>query len=194
MEIDTDIDIKVNDGVYKPDDDSFLLISLIKVLPGERVLEIGCGSGIISIHCAKAGASVTSLDIDPKALELTKQNAASNGVILECSYLSDMFESIQGRWDVIIFNPPYLPAISVDDDMDPRWDGGVRGDETIIRFLEDAKKYLEKDGRLYFCCSDMSPMEEILCLIESHYRVICRRSKTFDFESLYVYELKMKEN
>lgn len=75
MEYDPDIVIEEDPDVYPPSEDSIFLIRSLDIRPGESVLEIGCGSGIVSLHCAKAGATVTAGDINPVAVELTKRNA-----------------------------------------------------------------------------------------------------------------------
>ena len=74
-----EIEIETFEGVYVPAEDSWMMC---KYLPNElgSVLEIGCGSGIISIHLAKKGNQVTSVDINPKAVNATKFNAKQNQV------------------------------------------------------------------------------------------------------------------
>ena len=75
-------------------------------LKGKNFLELGCGSGAISCLAASKGAYATASDIDLKALENTKSNAALNGLQIE-TVKSDLFNSIQEKFDVIIINPPY---------------------------------------------------------------------------------------
>ena len=69
-----EIKIETFEGVYEPAEDSWMMC---KYLPNDlgSVLEIGCGSGIISIHLAKKGNSVTSVDINPKSVKAAKYNA-----------------------------------------------------------------------------------------------------------------------
>lgn len=188
MKYRSDLHIEEVEGVYSPDDDTFLMIDLIDIEEGEDVLEIGCGSGIISVYCGLEGGEVTAVDKDEKALELTRKNAFYNDVKLEEVRKSDLFSELVGVWDVIIFNPPYLPK---DEriEKDDRWDGGERGDETILRFLEQAVNYVYPDGRVYFCCSDKSPMVDIYRSIESYYDTVEQKERTYDFETLYVFEL-----
>ncbi len=188
MEISEDIIIRERGGVYSPDDDTYMLLDLVQVEADEDVLEIGCGSGIISLHCALRGTSVTASDIDHSALELTGENAELNGMELKDIILSDLFENISGIWEVIIFNPPYLP---MDErmEMDKRWDGGERGDEIILRFLDDAADHIHPEGRIYFCCSDMSPLTEIYKIIDDIYEIIEQREKDYRFETLYCFSL-----
>ncbi len=183
-------EIKINEenGVYSPDEDSYLLIDLIDVDEGDDILEIGCGTGIISLHCAYHGGVVTAVDINDKALELTMVNAKDNEIPLKKVLWSDMFSNISGIWDTIIFNPPYLPSIRGAKE-DPRWDGGTRGDETIVRFLDQAYPHLTPGGKVYFCCSDLAPLTRIYNTIEMGYEIIEQREKTFDFESIFGFAL-----
>lgn len=182
------MDIRVEDDIYRPDDDSYMLIDMIRLKRGDSVLEIGCGSGIISIHCALAGGEVTACDIHRKAVELTRYNAERNGTCLRGVLVGDMFRPFDGIWDVIVFNPPYLPELE-NRQRDPRWDGGKKGDETIVEFLMQGWRYMHPGSRLYFCCSDLSPMWAILETVDRYYSVTGKKKKRFDFETLFAYEL-----
>ena len=71
------INITNFDGVYEPAEDSWLMVNNLPDFQGS-VLEIGCGSGIISLHLAQRGNEVTAVDINPKAVEATKFNASFN--------------------------------------------------------------------------------------------------------------------
>ncbi len=188
MEIIDHIVIEEDEEVYSPDDDTYLLMRLIQIDKGEDILEIGCGTGIISLHGAYHGANVTAVDTNEKAVELTRKNAKDNNIELKEILWSDMFSNIHGLWDAIIFNPPYLPRIR-GGPTDKRWDGGDKGDETIVRFLNRAYSYLRPGGRLYFCCSDLAPLTRIYNTIELGYEIIEQQEKTFDFETIYSFAL-----
>ncbi len=76
-------------------------------LSGKSFLEIGCGSGMISILAAKAGAHVTATDINEKALNNSQKNAAQNNVDIHF-LVSDLFENLDPKvFDYIVINPPY---------------------------------------------------------------------------------------
>jgi len=94
--------------IYPPSDDTFLLIDALEV-GHNTVLELGTGSGIVAIYCANKGARVTRTDINPHAARLARQNAEENGVDITVVE-ADMFGGIRGRFEIMIFNPPYLPS------------------------------------------------------------------------------------
>lgn len=188
MDIDHDLDIDIKDGVYSPSDDTFLLLEIMDLDGDENVLEIGCGSGFISLHCALKGCKVMSVDLSRKAIENTLYNANRNGLDIDTAVM-DMFSGLSGRWDVIIFNPPYLPNEN-GLEFDHRWDGGERGDEALTRFLSEAQKYLKEEGYVYTVFSDRAPLENIEALIDKRYILLRTRSKTFSFETIYAVKLK----
>ena len=66
MRRDPDIQLDVFPDVYTPAEDTFLMLSALEIVKGEKALEMGCGSGFLSLHMAKAGASVTAVDVDPR--------------------------------------------------------------------------------------------------------------------------------
>ena len=90
--------------VYEPAEDSFLMVraAIAEVRKSDYVLEIGTGSGIVSM-CLMDRAKVVATDINPHAVK----SARLNGVEV---IRTDMFGGIGGKFDLIIFNPPYLPA------------------------------------------------------------------------------------
>jgi len=188
LKVNRDLVIKNYEGVYPPSDDTFLLLSMIKLEGEEKVLEIGCGSGIISLHCSIQGCNVLSVDKDEKALKNTKMNAEKNDLHINVKK-SHLFSNItKDDWNIIIFNPPYLPK---DESLpkDDRWDGGERGDEIIIRFLEEAEDYLKEDGKLLICYSSLSPTDRIKEVIEERYEIVNIEQRNFFFETLYGLEL-----
>ena len=135
------------DGVYEPREDSFLLEeSVLKYAKG-RVLDIGTGSGIQGIAAALNGCKVTFSDINEKALDCAKANAAANGVAGDF-IRSDMFNSISGRFDTIAFNPPYLVSDGEADlaGRDASLEGGPSGRDLIDRFLQGYREHLKIGG------------------------------------------------
>lgn len=72
---------------------------------GERVLDVGCGSGILAVAAARLGAAtVTALDVDAHALEMTAANAARNGVDQLVSVTDRPLAQVAGRFDLVVAN------------------------------------------------------------------------------------------
>lgn len=103
-------DLVVLPGVFHPDlfFSTRLLAEHLKAIPleGRTFLDLGTGSGRIALTAARAGASVTASDLNPAALDTAERNAAKNGLRIT-TVLSDQFEALPGRFDVIAINPPY---------------------------------------------------------------------------------------
>lgn len=88
-----------------------ILLDFIAVqeLEGKTLLELGCGSGIVSLYAASKGANVTASDINLHALNYLKKSAEKQSLKVEVLY-SDLFEEIETSYfDRIIINPPYYP-------------------------------------------------------------------------------------
>lgn len=126
-----------------------------------RILDMGSGSGILAEGALKAGAKeVLCVDIDDESVgELRKKGL--NAV------KSDLFSNVAGVFDLIIFNPPYLPSDKREDKESAlATSGGKRGDEIILRFLEKADKYLTKNGIILLLVSSLTPFKRIEKLLE----------------------------
>ncbi len=107
------INVRVMPGVFHPGlfFSTKLLVEYISKneLKGKTVLELGAGSGLISIYCAKQNAKVTASDINPTAIKNIIKNSELNNVKLEVIE-SDLFDKIEiSKFDYIIINPPYFP-------------------------------------------------------------------------------------
>ncbi len=191
MKVNKEIEIELLDGVYKPSEDTYLLIDLIEVEGSEEILELGCGSGIISLHCAKKGCEVLSVDKNERAVKNTKNNSQINDLGIRVKK-SDLFSNVEKKgWDIIIFNPPYLPR-DPKIEKDDRWDGGRKGDEVIIEFLRNVKDFLNEDGRVYLCFSDKAELDRINSILDREFELLDKNEKKFRFESLLAYELSGK--
>ena len=111
--------------------------------PGDRVLEIGCGSGVVSLTAARRGCVVTAVDISPAAIENTTFNAERLGVQGIDIRRSDMYEAVDGTFDVILAHPPYIRLAVAGDDR--QWATSASYLEAL---LGGAPAHLAEDGRV----------------------------------------------
>ena len=188
MKYDPDIVIETDPDVYPPSDDSILLIESLDVREGERILEIGCGSGVVSIHCARNGCTVDCGDINPRAVELAGRNAAVNGVDIHVRE-TDVYSNVDGRYDTIVFNLPYLP---VDEEglLAKAWSGGPDGLGPLPELMEGAPDHLNPDGRIVVVVSSLMDCAELWEILD-RYNVEKKGELKMFFEKLSVLEIRL---
>lgn len=155
------IRIKRCNGVYFPAEDSILLYRSIK--PQRKCLEIGCGSGFISILLAMDGLDVTSADINCRAVKCTEENAALNNVVLK-TICCDLFHGVEGKFDTIIFNPPYLPGEPGEEKASEseQWHGGEDGLSIVRSFLRGLIHHLQGNGKCYLILSSLTNINGLI--------------------------------
>lgn len=152
-------DFFVNENVLVPRQDTECLVE--NVLPfahGKKILDMCTGSGCIIISLKKLNetAECTGADISKKALEVAQKNAASNEA--EVYFIeSDMFEKINGKYDIIVSNPPYIrpdliktlePEVREHDPM-LALDGGEDGLMFYRILAKEGKKHLAGPGMMF---------------------------------------------
>lgn len=188
----------VPEDVYLPSDDSLLLAESFKVRDGEEVLELGCGCGINAILAAVKASRVVATDINPSAVAATLYNAELNGLAgrLEVR-VGDLFDPIGAgeQFDVILFNPPYLPVMAeeVKGCLEVAWQGGDDGRAVTGRFLDGVRNHLKKVGRIYLVQSTLSHIEATVKRLEDEGFVVERVGEAkFPFETIVCIEARRK--
>lgn len=150
------IDLIIRPGIFHPGlfYSTKYLLSFLEHIPIEnkQVLEIGCGSGMVSIFAAKKGGRVTATDINSNSIGCAEANAVRNHVDIRF-ICSDLFTDIPLQmFDLILINPPFYKR-------DPRsmeeqaWFAGEEL-QFFERFFSDAGKYLNRSGECYMVLSD----------------------------------------
>jgi len=177
--------------IYEPSEDSHLLSKSVKdylkSLSNKKIkiLDIGSGSGIQAKACKESGFdNLLTSDINPDSVLLLKKQGFK-------SKHSNLFEKIKSKFDLIIFNPPYLP----EDELEPKnsqlaTTAGKNGYEIIIKFLKQAKSHLNKQGVIILLFSSLSqPLIIKKQAKDLGYRLKLINKQKIFFEELYIYEL-----
>ncbi len=187
----------VDENVYEPAEDSFFFAENLVVREGERVLDMGTGSGILGIVAANKANEVVAVDVNPCAVRCAKANAAVNGARSKMAFVEgDLFASFssKARFDVILFNAPYLP---IDDETDGSmvsvaWKGGKTGRDVIKRFIDGVSEHLCPDGRVLLMQSNLAGVDQTVERFRLHglcARILARCKLPF-FETLFLIEAR----
>ncbi len=167
-------------------------------LKGKLILDMGSGSGVVSIFAASLGADCVAADINPMAIRSIKENSELNGFADKISAVeSDLFEAIPRSlfglraggegFDIIFFNPPYYKG-EPKGNFERAFKGGANL-EVITRFLFDAKNFLNHGGVIYFIVSSDMDINELYGMLTNagyKYRTIKEIRKFF--ETFYIIE------
>lgn len=161
--------VATHPDVYEPSDDTFLLARVVGELlePGDRFLEVGCGTGFVSLVAARAGAQVVAVDRNPQATRLTAKNARQNGLAIDVA-LSDLLSSLDAPFDIVAFNPPYLPTADdehVEGPLDWAFDGGPDGNRVVLAFAAQVEQLPARPKALlviHSSLSDPAPLDAAL--------------------------------
>ncbi|NJE03770.1 HemK2/MTQ2 family protein methyltransferase [Thermococcus sp. MV11] len=159
------IRIELHPQVYEPAEDTFLLAENLAVREGDLALDVGTGTGLIALLMARKARFVLGVDINPLAVELANQNAQLNGVKNVEFRLSDLFERVEGKFDVVTFNAPYLPG-EPEEPIDLALVGGETGREVLDRFIREVPKHLKPGGTVQIVQSSITGVEETLKMLD----------------------------
>ena len=152
----------VEPGVLIPRPETELLAEAVFTqAAGKRVLDMCTGSGCIAVTVAKLGRPefVAASDYSAEALAVAKKNAVRNEDSITF-FQGELFENVDGRYDIIVSNPPYITSEDMEDlpksvrDFEPHLalDGGADGLDIYRRIAAEASKYLNRGGNIYLRC------------------------------------------
>lgn len=178
--------------IYSPREDSHLMErALKKKIPFEiarkanlSFLEIGSGSGILLETVYTLGVrkeNMLGTDINEDAVEHCRKRG------FDCKF-SDLFGEVSGRYDIIAFNPPYLPKNSDEpEDSQISTTGGNKGNEIINSFLDEAKEHLKSQGKIFLLTSSITEEMDL----RDYEKKFVEKAELF-METLYIWELSLK--
>jgi release factor glutamine methyltransferase len=178
--------------VYSPEADSVMLLAAARAeaRPGDRVLEVGTGSGLIAAEIGREVTLVVATDINPHAVF----SASKAGVDV---VRTDLFAGIRGPFDLVLFNPPYLPTRPeerMDDWLEYALDGGENGRAVIERVARGVGDVLSPDGRLLLLISSLTGLSGVQELFTGQgYSVEITLRQDVEDEVLYVLRIIRKD-
>lgn len=137
--------LPAGDMVYPPGGDSTMLADIVAQCHGRRVLDLCTGSGVQGLVAAAGAEQVVAVDVNPRAVALARMNAILNGVSNLEVRQGDLFAPVRGeRFDLVIANPPFVPAPR----RGPSYhSGGPRGDRVLRRVVGGLHNHLADGGR-----------------------------------------------
>ena len=145
---------------------------------------MGSGSGVQAETLKIKPENLTLVDINPEAVKHLKKEFPNSGV-----FKSNLFQNVKGKFDVIIFNPPYLP----EDSREPAGSrvattGGKKGSEVINRFLKQAHSHLNPNAKIFLLTSSLTKGISW----KGYTKKLLSKKKVF-YEELYVWKLKLRK-
>jgi len=170
------VELRVPGGVHFPPPSSIDLARILDIRAGERVLDLGCGTGLLSIAAAKLGARrVVATDLDPQALDATAYNAKANGVEKKIEVRAgSWYDTLDWadaagkgeRFEVIIATPPQTPG---PHPFGPRY-GGWDGTRHLFAVIDGAPRWLEpSQGRLWLLAISLANPPALMKKLGDHF-------------------------
>lgn len=180
-------------GVFWPHEDSKAIVKNMTIRPGETVLDICTGSGVIAIFAALKGAKkVVALDINPEAVRSVKENAKMNGVSRKVdARVSDMFAALEPgeKFDVITMNPPFTDHPAENFIEKTMWDNDFHVHKEFFKY---GGALLKENGRIYMSQASFANVEKMLQMAKDNKFTIKKigENKVDNIKTFYAFELR----
>lgn len=176
--------------VYGVAEDSELLADAVveRVEAGQRVLDVGTGSGYVADRLADTGATVVGSDLNPYACRQARERGLS---VVRADLVAPF---VDGAFDLVAFNPPYLPTppeAEWDDWMEHALSGGEDGRAVVDPFLRQVGRVLAEGGTVLMLVSSLTGVDDVrsLAAAEGFESTVVAES-SHPFERLVVLELE----
>lgn len=155
-------------GVFAPLWESEFLTKAVRkeVRTGDHVLDLGAGTGVQGVFAAADGARVLATDTNPAAVRCANLNVRLNKLSSNIRVLkSNLFSKIDGKFDLIIFNPPFRwfkPRNALETSLDENY-------RTLARFFSEADNHLKENGRMMMVFSTSGDIRYFRHLVRINY-------------------------
>ena len=158
---------QVDEHVYEPAEDTFLVAEHMRVEEDDVVLDMGTGCGILAVLAAEKAKRVVAVDINPHAVKCAIKNAEMNGAKEKIEFRQgDLFQPVKlnENFSLILFNAPYLPSEPHEERswLGKAWAGGPNGRKIIDRFVMNALNFLADGGSIQLVQSSLSDVNRTL--------------------------------
>lgn len=175
---------------YKPREDSLLLRRIVEGFSAEAALEIGCGVGFVLEALAQRCRWVVGVDLDKNALLLARTRLRGEGLanfeLVRCSS-AEAFKA--GSFDLVVFNPPYLPSERIED---LAVDGGEGGAEVTLGWLKECARVVKPSGKVVLITSSLASQDRLIKGARRlGFKIKLIATQPLFFEELYAYELSL---
>lgn len=157
------------------------------VQPGQRVLDLGTGSGVGAVQAARQGARVVATDVNPAALRCARINALLHGLDERIeTRLGDLYSTVAGQqFDIVLFNPPYYAGTPRD-----ALDRAFRSNDVVERFAAGLDAVLAPGGRAILVLSSDAELARIGGLLQtSGFQATVRERRDLINEVVEVWEV-----
>ncbi len=170
-----------NGRAFPPSNATLDLANHMRISPGEVVCDVCCGGGLLSFAASRLGASrVLASDADAASLRMATTNGKSNGLSNIEFLLGDCLEPISELVDVVVSNPPQLPAFIADRFRKPvrGWiEGGDDGTKLISKLIKESHAQLKPGGRLYVPIFSLSNPKQTRAVLDRYFSCTCLKSR-----------------
>lgn len=146
-------------NVYDTSTDTELMVDVVSIKKDQTFVEIGCGSGAVSLLIGRRAKRGVGVDINPEAVRNAKLNKKRLGIKNVRFLLSDVFNNVKGRFDVVICNPPYNAYKPADKVEMMFWDDR---NSMKQKFFNQVVKHLKPSGYVYFGWADFADLDQEL--------------------------------
>lgn len=168
--------------------------NLPAIVQGNSFLEVGVGSGLVSLHLAASGSTVVGVDINPDAVETARKNFRANGQT-GSFFVSDVFENVSGTFDYLFWNHPWQIDASIPQELksEKTFDEDYR---LLKRFVSEAKNYLAEDGSVLLGTSFYADLDAMTAIFEANgfaHKIACQGQRSIGkgvTEEYYIIQLQ----
>jgi release factor glutamine methyltransferase len=178
------MNLRMMEELYRPSEDSFLLLKNARKLVRGNILEMGTGTGFIAIELSRLPQvnHVLGVDINPKSIQTAMSEALETGLSQKVSFIqSNLYRNLDNqKFDWILFNPPYLPSEGTIDEKS--WAGGHKGGELITQFLLKSLNFLSSEGSILVIISSQTRLN--LEDFDTYYSIAVLEEVNLFFETL----------